>query len=71
MNEDDYIALQTLLAKFRIVAMKEMGASNTSTKIREKDLKIIRHIDYLRNNTIIKLYQNGKEGENGSGNQRV
>lgn len=56
MEEDEYIQLQTLLAKFRIVAMKEMGDSKTSTKTREKDLKIIRHIDYLRNNTILNLY---------------
>ena len=56
MEEDDYISLQTLLAKFRVVAMKEMGHPDTPTKIREKDLKIIRHIDYLRNNTILNLY---------------
>ncbi len=56
MEEDEYIELQTLLAKFRIVAMKEMGDAKTTTKTREKDLKIIRHIDYLRNNTILNLY---------------
>lgn len=56
MGEDEYIQLQTLLAKFRIVAMKEMVDTKTSTKTREKDLKIIRHIDYLRNNTILNLY---------------
>lgn len=56
MEEDEYIQLQTLLAKFRIVAMKEMGDTKTTTKAREKDLKIIRHIDYLRNNTILNLY---------------
>lgn len=56
MEEDEYIQLQILLAKFRIVAMKEMGDTKTTTKTREKDLKIIRHIDYLRNNTILNLY---------------
>ncbi len=56
MEEEDYIQLQTLLAKFRVVALKEMGAEDTPTKIQEKDLKIIRHIDYLRNNTILKIY---------------
>lgn len=55
MSEEEYINLQTLLAKFRVVAMKEMGAPDTPTKIREKDLKIIRNIDYLRNNTILNL----------------
>lgn len=48
MEEDEYIQLQTLLVKFRIVAMKEMGDTKTTTKTREKDLKIIRHIDYLK-----------------------
>ena len=56
MEEEDYIQLQTLLAKFRVAAMKEMGAPDTPTKVREKDLKIIRKIDYLRNNTILKIY---------------
>ncbi len=36
--------------------MKEFGAESTPTKIKEKDLKIIRKIDYLRNNTILNLY---------------
>ena len=35
---------------------EEMGDTKTSIKTREKDLKIIRHIDYLRNNTILNLY---------------
>lgn len=56
MNEEDYIALQTLLAKFRVAAMKEYGDENTSTDIRQKDLRIIRNIDYLRNNTILNIY---------------
>ena len=56
MDEEEYIQLQTLLAKFRVVAMKEFGAESTPTKIKEKDLKIIRKIDYLRNNTILNLY---------------
>ena len=56
MDEEDYITLQTLLAKFRIAAMKEYGAENTPTDVRQKDLKIIRNIDYLRNNTILNIY---------------
>lgn len=56
MEEEDYIQLQTLLAKFRVVAMKEYGAKDTPPKTREKDLQIIRKIDYLRNNTILSLY---------------
>lgn len=56
MEEEDYIQLQTLLAKFRVAAMKEMGAEDTPQKVREKDLQIIRRIDYLRNNTILNIY---------------
>lgn len=56
MEEEDYIQLQTLLAKSRVAAMKEMGDMNTPMQIREKDLKIIRNIDYLRNNTILNIY---------------
>lgn len=56
MEEEDYIQLQTLLTKFRVAAMKEMGDMNTPMQIREKDLKIIRNIDYLRNNTILNIY---------------
>lgn len=56
MEEEDYIQLHTLLAKFRVVAMKEYGAEGTPAKTREKDLQIIRRIDYLRNNTILNLY---------------
>lgn len=56
MEEEDYISLQTLLAKFRVAAMKEYGAEDTPTDIRQKDLRIIRNIDYLRNNTILNIY---------------
>lgn len=63
MNEEDYINLQTLLAKFRVVAMKEYGNLDASTKVREKNLKIIRSIDYLRNNTTLNLYDGGIDME--------
>lgn len=53
MNEDDYVELQTLLAKLRVVAMKQMGHSDTPVKNREKALKIIRYIDFLKNNIIV------------------
>ncbi len=55
MEEQDYIELQTLLSKLRVAAMKEMGEKDTTTEIRQKDLQIIRRIDYLRNNLILKL----------------
>lgn len=55
--------MQTLLAKLRVEAMKEMGAADTPMKIREKDLRIIRNIDYLRNHAMldIKDVQDGNE----------
>lgn len=63
MKEKDYITLQTLLAKLQVEAMKEMGAADTPMKIREKDLRIIRNIDYLRNHAMldIKDVQDGNE----------
>ncbi len=63
MKEKDYITLQTLLAKLRVEAMKEMGNTNNTTKVREKSLRIIRNIDYLRNNAMldIKEVQNDDE----------
>lgn len=56
MSEEDYKKLQILLVKFRAETMKEYGNPAIQTKKREKDLKIIRNIDYLRNNTILKEY---------------
>ena len=55
MDENDYIELQTLLAKLRVVAMKEMADPNVITKVKQKDLKIVRNIDYLRNNAILHI----------------
>ncbi len=34
MEEADYIQLHTLLAKFRVVAMKEYGSEDTPVKTR-------------------------------------
>ena len=34
MEEEDYIQLHTLLAKFRVVAMKEYGSEDTPVKTR-------------------------------------
>ena len=50
MDEDDYIELQTLLLKLRVVYLKEISNPNTKTKVMEKDMQIIRKIDYLRKN---------------------
>lgn len=60
MEEQDYIDLQTLLAKSRVACLKEISDPNIDPKFRDKDMKIIRYVDYLRNNTILYIY-GGKE----------
>lgn len=59
MEEQDYINLQTLLAKLRVSCLKEISDPNIDSKIRDKDMKIIRYVDYLRNNIVLKV--NGGE----------
>lgn len=56
MNADDYINLQTLLAKLRVETMKEYGNLDVDATTRQRDLRVIRNIDYIRNNTILNLY---------------
>ena len=55
MEEKDYIELQNLLVKLRIAALKEISNQNLIPKIRDRDMKIIRYVDWLRNNTIISI----------------
>lgn len=56
MDEKDYIELQTLLVKLRVVALKEISDPNLIPKFRDRDMKIIRYVDWLRNNTIISIF---------------
>lgn len=56
MEDKDYIELQTLLAKLRVAALKEISNPDVPSKTRDKDMKIIRYIDWLRNNTILYIY---------------
>ena len=49
MDEKDYIELQTLLVKLRVIALKEISNPNLTAQIRDKDMKIIRYVDWLRN----------------------
>jgi len=62
MEEKDYIELQNLLVKLRIAALKEISNQNLIPKIRDRDMKIIRYVDWLRNNTILTIY-GGDENE--------
>ena len=56
MDEKDYIELQTLLVKLRVIALKEISNPNLIAQSRDKDMKIIRYVDWLRNNTILQIY---------------
>ncbi len=62
MDEKDYIELQTLLVKLRVAALKEISNPNLTAQFRDKDMKIIRYVDWLRNNIILQIY-GGDENE--------
>ena len=49
MEEQDYIELNTLLAKLRVNCMKNL-ANEIESKHRERCLRTIRNIDNIRNN---------------------
>lgn len=49
MGEKDYIELNTLLAKLRVNCLKIISNPEVDSKIREKNYKIIRNIDNIRN----------------------
>lgn len=55
MDENDYIELNTLLAKLRVNCLKEIGNPDVTYKIREKNYKLIRNIDNIRNYMLLKL----------------
>lgn len=55
MKEEDYIKLNTLLAKLRVECLKNLD-NNVIRKKREKNLKIIRSIDYIRKNIYLTQY---------------
>lgn len=55
MDENDYIELNTLLAKLRVNCLKEIGNPDIDCKIREKNYKLIRNIDNIRNYMTLKL----------------
>ena len=48
MEEQDYIELNTLLAKLRVVCFKKIGNLETTTQERERNLKLVRNIDNIR-----------------------
>ncbi len=54
MDEQDYVDLQTLLAKLRVICLKEVGNPDISTTDRERNFKLIRNIDNIRNKMPLK-----------------
>lgn len=48
MGEQEYIELQTLLAKLKVSYLKEIMNSELSKSGREEKLKLIRNIDNIR-----------------------
>lgn len=58
MNEQDYVELNTLLAKLRIICFKEIGNPNTDVKEREKNYKLVRNIDNIRKQMPLKIEEN-------------
>lgn len=55
MEENEYIELQNLLTKLRVEALKELSDRNIVTKCRDRDVKMIRYVDWLRANMFLKI----------------
>lgn len=55
MEEKDYVELQMLLAKLRVICLKETGNPNIKAKEREKQIKLVRSIDNIRTKMPLKL----------------
>jgi hypothetical protein len=54
MEEQDYIELNTLLARLRVNCLKNLS-NEIEFKQRERSLKLIRNIDNIRNNMPLKV----------------
>lgn len=48
MEEEEYVTLNNLLTKYRVYCMKMYSDKKNSSKIRERNIKQVRHIDNLR-----------------------
>lgn len=55
MEEQEYIELQTLLAKLRVECLKNIGKTEISTKVREQQYKLVRSIDNIARRTPLKI----------------
>ncbi len=63
MEETEYIELQTLLTKLRVILLKEISNPNLVIKYRDANTKMIRSIDNLRKNTPVVVKPRGREEE--------
>lgn len=55
MEENDYIELQTLLAKLRVFCLKQIGNEETTSSEREQNYRLVRNIDNIRRKMPLKL----------------
>ena len=55
MEEREYVELQNLLTKLRVVALKELSFNGIDSKYRNQLIKTVRKVDWLRNNVLIKI----------------
>lgn len=55
MDEKEYIELQNLLTKLRVKNLKMIGLPKTDQSGRNKYYKIIRCIDFIRNNALVEI----------------
>ena len=55
MKENEYIDLQNLLTKLRVQNLKLIGDLNVEQSTRDKLYRMIRYIDFIRNNATFEI----------------
>ena len=55
MEEEDYIELNNLLVKYKVLCLKTYSNFKTDSKTREKSIKQVRYIDFIRKDMPLKL----------------
>ena len=57
MEEEDFIKLNDLLTKYKVNCLKNYANTNLSPKIRERYIKQVRYIDYIRKDMPLEVYE--------------
>lgn len=57
MEEEEYIALNNLLTKYKVNCLKNYANINLDPKIRERYIKQVRYIDYIRKDMPLGIYE--------------